>query len=112
LSDANLDDCMIKLENEFIGILNELDHLDAHNFQTKFDKINSMKNKIAEGRINYLKQFERSQLKKYNPKFDLLIKQITKKFDSIVLEKRNKQREISSQLKILLNQKKLVNYQR
>jgi len=67
---------------------------------------------IKKDRAKLLAQFNHKKLQEHNQRFDILIKQITKKFDDMVLVNRSRQKEISNKLNRLLNHKKLVNYQR
>lgn len=107
-----LDDSMMKLESEFSSVLIELNEVNDENFYTKFDRINFLQNSISNDRNLIISQFDNEDLLEYNHKFDILIKQITKKFDNMLSERRNRQKEISKKLNSLLNHKRLVNYQR
>ncbi len=109
---AELNDVMMKLENEFNSVLFELEEINDDNFYAKFDRVKFLQSRISEDKEKILTQYEWKDLQEYKQKFDILIKQITIKFDTMVSERRNKQTEISRRLNRLLNHKKLVNYQR
>lgn len=109
---VELNDAMLKLENEFNSVLFELNEINDENFYSKFDRIKFLQNAIKKDRNAIVSQFDKKELAGYNDKFDILIKQITKKFDNMLSERRNRQKEISKKLNSLLNHKRLVNYQR
>jgi len=109
---VELKNAMLKLENEFKSVLFELNEIDDESFYSKFDRIKLLQDNIKKDRNLIASQFDSKELVEYNNKFDILIKQITKKFDNMISDRKNRQKEISKKLNRLLNRKRLVNYQR
>lgn len=107
-----MDNGLQKLENEFCSILSELNEINNENFESKFNRIRFLQDMVEKDRAILLAQFDHKKLQGHNQRFDILIKQITKKFDDMILVNRSRQKEISNKLNRLLNHKKLVNYQR
>lgn len=102
-----------KIENiyqdceEFLSVLNEID---SGNFDEKFVILQS-RTKIIQEKKNILnKSFDVSELKKFNIKFDPLIKQINERFDSILENIKVEQKRVFDKLKEEFNKKKLANY--
>ncbi|MFA8344020.1 MAG: hypothetical protein ACEPO8_13690 [Rhodothermaceae bacterium] len=108
-----MSDLLEKVENiyldceEFLVILNEIN---IGNFDEKFVILKNRTKIIKDKKSILNKSFDVSELKKFNIKFDPLIKQINEKFDSILEDIKIEQQKVFNQLKQEFNKKKLANY--
>ena len=101
-----------KLESTLKSVELELDSFDYDNFDKKIERLNFLQEWIEKQKNDLINEFGREELKVYNIKLNKQIKQIHEKFDNIIESNKKAQKEVSVQLKNLLNNKKLANYQR
>jgi len=92
---------------EFLGILNEIN---IGNFDEKFVILENRTKIIQDKKSSLNKSFDVSELKKFNIKFDPLIKQINERFDNILEDIKIEQKKVFNQLKEEFNKKKLASY--
>lgn len=100
-------DLLLQECSNFLEILNEIN---SGNFDEKFIILQN-KSKLIQNKKDFLnKSFDVSELKKFNIKFDPIIKQINESFDSKLKNIKTEQQEVSLKLKESFNKKKLANY--
>ncbi len=102
---------ILDIKNELNQVIDNLDNIDV-DFDKKIDHVDLFSEEIRKKREYLLNNYPKEDLEIFNDEIDILIKQIVKKFDSIIESKKNTQNELKVKLKKTLNQKKLVNYNR
>ena len=92
--------------------LNHLNGINSQNFDFNigFAK-NSMKSALAL-RQELKSGYNFEELKIFDPELTNMAKQISEKFDNIVREKRQELEIVAKKIKMVQNQKKLLNYSR
>jgi len=101
-----------ELKNDFKKVSFFLNNIEQNNVFEQIGMVNNVSKDILFKKNQLLENFPLEKLKLFNKEFDIFIKQIQKKFDSMIQENKIKQRSISNELKNLLNKKKLVKYGR
>jgi len=107
-----LDQKIDKLEATLNSVISELDTFDNDNFDKKIERLSFLREWIDKQKNELISEFDRESLKIYNIKLDKQIKLINEKFDNVIESNKKTQKEVSVQLKNLLNNKKLANYKR
>ncbi|NOX18206.1 MAG: hypothetical protein GXO87_07985 [Chlorobi bacterium] len=90
----------------------ELESFGDDNFDKKIERLSFLRDWVNKQRQDLIAEYDKEALKVYNIELDKQIKQIHEKFDNIIESNKKTQKEVSVQLKNLLNNKKLANYQR
>jgi hypothetical protein len=93
-----------------LSVLNDINSINDSNFD---EKLNSAK--IGMGKVKRLKselksKFTSGELKQFDSELTLVAKQIQKEFDNIVADKKQQLAQVSAELEIVQNQKKLAIY--
>ena len=101
-----------KLGATLNSVNSELESFGNDNFDKKIERLTFLREWIKKQRNELLDKYDKEELKVYNIELDKQIKQIHEKFDNIIESNKKTQKDVSVQLKNLLNNKKLVNYQR
>lgn len=101
-----------KLKSELNRISIILDEINEDNFDEKIRLINQITKFIYSQRDNLISVCSEEEKKIINIEFEPLIKHINYKFDNIVGQIKAEQSEISKELNIFQNKKKLANYNR
>ncbi len=93
-----------------LKVLKDINSIDDSVFDEKvnsaklgMEKVNSIKNELK-------LKFSDNELKQFNGELSLITKQIQKEFDNIVAEKQKQLAQVSAELEIVQNQKKLAIY--
>ena len=107
-----LENEIIQIEAKLKLVVAELESLNDNNFEKKIERVKFLNQNILEKRALLQKSYSKEELVIYNAKLDPLVKLIEKKFDDMLLEKKNLQNNISEELKKIANKRKLANYQR
>ena len=108
----NLNNDIAKIREDFNRIIFYLENFSMDNFDQEISNINKLIKKIEIQRKVMQRKYLDWELKKHNENLDITIKEIVKKFDSIIEQKTLVQKEVSEELKKSLNEKKLINYSR
>jgi len=109
---VTLNENLNEVKNYLRLVNDNLNSITVENFDSTMKEINSLTEKIKEKGKFIKSKFPKEQFKNESDTIHNMIKQITKKLDSIVEEKREEQTEICLNLTKLANKKKLINYQR
>lgn len=107
---TTLTDEITGVKNELNKVLNDLSDIAVDNIESKLNSIGESIN-LLDGKRNKLREkYPEEELKKYNVELDLVIKEIINKFDDIINENKSEQNKLGTELKNMLNKKKLANY--
>lgn len=87
----------------FSGLTDENFLTKVHGIQKVFEELNQ-KNDLLK------KRYPEAELRKYHPELRKITKEIERKFDNVIREKKDALGIVSEKLKTLSNRKKLVNY--
>ena len=94
------------------GINSQLGSITEKNTESELKKVKILIDKLSVLRENLLKEYNISQLKKYEQNLLKITKLINQKFDNVIKENKLRQSEILLQLKEINNHKKLITYSR
>ena len=106
--------------NKYIAVIKQdlnqllfgLNGINEYNFDEKMVSVNKRLLSIKSKKEKLIASFDKSELEKFNPEIDLIIKEINIKFDNMIEEKTKLKNKIGHELKNVQNEKKLVNYKR
>ncbi len=100
------------LKQELNQVLFGLNGTNDFNFEDKMNFVIKKLEFIKSKKEELILKFNKEDLEKFNPDLDLIIKEISVKFDNMVTEKVSLKNKIGQELKTKQNEKKLVNYKR
>ncbi len=106
----NLQENMSVLEAYLDNVLNTLSNFSSKKFEDNISRINLNIDKFEQLRQKLIKKNDRAELRRASQSLNEKVKQILLFYDNIIEEKKGEQNSIKSELKDLLNKKKLNNY--
>lgn len=93
-----------------LSVLNDLNSMDDSVFDEKLSSAKFNMEQVKNLKNELKSKFPERELKQFNAELSLITKQIQKEFDNIVAEKQKQLAQVSAELEIVQNQKKLAIY--
>ena len=91
---------------------NKMNGITDERFNQTFAEVKSMLKESQDHKYFILAKYSQSELTAYEPELTELTKQVSGIFDNIIEKKNNELIILAKRIKIVQNQKKLVNYHR
>jgi len=108
---VTLHENIMVLEGYLNNVLNSLTNFNANNkFRDNISRINYNIDKFERLRQKLLEENNREELRRASQGLNEKVKQILLFYDNIIEQNENEQKKIKSELKDLINKKKLNNY--
>ncbi|MBI9073615.1 MAG: hypothetical protein JEY94_18605 [Melioribacteraceae bacterium] len=98
------------LKTNLKEVISYLDTLEEKNFDESFIQIQNSLKTFEIVRKELIESDSTKELKKFNKEFEVLIKEIQKRFDSMLRENKSQQKIVVKELNEVVNKKKLANY--
>ncbi|QQS35435.1 MAG: hypothetical protein IPM56_14455 [Ignavibacteriales bacterium] len=92
------------------GVLNDISTMEDENFDANFSHAKESMVKVQKLKNELKMKFSSRELSRFEGELLLITKQIQKEFDNIVADKKKELAQVSAELEIVRNQKKLAIY--
>ncbi|HEX2869586.1 MAG TPA: hypothetical protein VHO03_21255 [Ignavibacteriales bacterium] len=101
-----------ELSSEMEWMLSSLDNLSDENFEAKMKEINRKTLRIKDLKQQLKADYDMDALRKFEPGLLKLTKQLSNKFDNIIIKVQTEKDAVALELENIQNKKKLANYNR
>jgi SOS response regulatory protein OraA/RecX len=99
-----------KIHLLLLDVLKDLNSIDDSNFDEKIARSKQSMEKVNAIKSELKSKFTTKELRQFDGELTLVAKQIQKVFDNIVADKKQQISQVSAELEIVQNQKKLAIY--
>lgn len=93
-----------------LNVLKDINSIDDSVFDQRLNSVKLGMEKVNSIKTELKLKFPDTELKQFNGELSFITKQIQKEFDNIVAEKQKQLAQVSAELEIVQNQKKLAIY--